>query len=595
MACSAQLSSLASVLAETNPDGAALMYRDAFVNFWHTVSRRYVSCMAMRSAAALKAAGVKRGESIMIYSDNVPECIYVSLGAYAEGIAVSPVYGETGLASLGAMARTVRARVVFAGRQEQYNLAASMYAACDSVLRVVTFDNDVEFYKGDCMSRHFDDFVEGFAPAEPAGEPAPDDVADVIFTSGTTGQPKGIPITYGMYDAALKANSRRVKVQKGWRVLEYLPYCHVFERTWAFFCLIGGAVLVINRQPSHVQRAMREIKPDAMCCVPHFWEKVYGVSNNYVEHCPQREREQIVHAVKVGYKRNVEYALLRKEVPRDLEEEYVRCDKSQLSVFRQRIGLERAKLLPTGGAVVAPQVERFVRACGLPLLVGYGLTETTATVSCDDFSKLCSTGSVGRVIDGLELKFGNNGEILLRGATVTSSYLTERGAVPALKDGWLHTGDAGRLSESGELYITGRIKHLLKTSNGKYVAADWLESIIDSDPYIARSFVIAEGRKYVAALIMPDRRKLEGIAAAKGLRAATFADLCAMPEVTAFIGKRLESMQSSVSPFSRVKRFVLLPEGFTSENGCLSAVGKLRRDVVARLYAKKIDAIYNDK
>lgn len=576
------LSSLSDHLGTKCAEREILMYRDPYIKFWHRVSGRYVCEIVERICLAMLRRGIHPRDKIVILSDNMPECIYVSLAAYKAGITVVPVYAGTSLARLEAIVKLTEAHVIFAGGQEQYDIAAQLYNRPCKLSRIITFDPEVVFRRKDLTTVRFDEFTH-LSCNRPVYFPLPgnNDIADIIFTSGTTGEPKGVAITHGMYAAAFRANARAIRVDEGWKVLEYLPYSHIFERSWAFFCLMCGATLAINRQPSHLQRAMVEIRPDAMCCVPHFWEKVYEVVNATIVNESPQMRKWHEHCLETGRKYNVDYRAQQLEAPAELAAEYAKCDRETFLPLRQRLGLENAKVLPTAGAVVSREIETFARSCGLPIVVGYGLTESTATVSCDVLNEICTAGSVGRTIDGLHVAFGENNEILLRGDTIANGYYRNVAATNAVfVDNWFHTGDAGCLV-NGELYITGRIKQLMKTSNGKYVAPEQVEAALNSDPAILQTVVIAEGRKYVSALIVPAPE--------------TTAKFSAPSDLRRMIWERIAEKQKNLPPFCRVKRFMLLPGALTTDNGCMTPTMKIRRDVVAKKFAELIEIIYDNK
>lgn len=579
----APLSLLSGVLAEKFGRETVLMYRDPYVCFWHSVSASYMNSMVCRLCNAMLMAGVNRGDRIMVLSENMPEYIYVSLAAYKAGMVVVPVFSGTSRERLETIAKITESRLLFAGESEQYAMAATLYGACPALKRVIVFDSEVSLRKGDMTSRHMNGFLKNVSAhiAQPMPQPRNDEAADIIFTSGTTGEPKGVVITHGMYSAAFKANAEKIKVGEGWKVLEYLPYNHVFERAWSLFCLQSGAVLVVNQRPSHLQRALREIRPEAMCCVPHFWEKLRQTVYTQIASQPRAIAEVWERCLDVGRRRNVDFAGKGKPVPEDLEREYRMCNKTALSMMRREAGLENARVMPTAGAVVAKEIEEFARACSLPMLVGYGLTETTATVSCDDFLQTVTPGSVGRTISGISLKFGENNEILLRGDTVAHEYFRNpEASKETFRDGWLHTGDAGCM-ENGELFITGRIKQLMKTSTGKYVAPEQIEAAVNADPAVAQTVVIAEGRKFVGALILP----------AKTLTGADVAPT----DVRRRIREVVEKRQENLPPFCRIKRFMIITEPLTTDNRCLTPTLKIRRDAVARKFSEEIETIYDNK
>lgn len=576
------LSSLSDHLGTVRAEREILMYRDPYIKFWHRVSGRYVCDIVDRICLALLRRGVHPRDKIVILSDNMPECIYVSLAAYKAGITVIPVFAGTSPARLETIVKLTRAHVIFAGGQEQYDIAVQLYNRPCMLNRIITFDPEVVYRRRDLTTIRFDEFTH-LSCNRPVYFPSPNDndIADIIFTSGTTGEPKGVAITHGMYAAAFKANALTIRVEEGWKVLEYLPYSHIFERSWAFFCLMCGATLAINRQPSHLQRALVEIQPEAMCCVPHFWEKVYEVVNATIEHESPEMRKWHEHCLETGRKYNVDYRAKQLEAPQQLAAEYAKCDNEAFLPLRKRLGFENAKILPTAGAVVSRDIEIFARSCGLPIVVGYGLTESTATVSCDVLTETCTAGSVGRIINGLHVSFGENNEILLRGETIAHGYYQNETATnAAFVDQWFHTGDAGCIV-NGELYITGRIKQLMKTSNGKYVAPEQIEAALNSDPAIMQTVVIAEGRKYVSALIVPAPNMTKKFAVVSDLRR--------------MIWERIGEKQKTLPPFCRVKRFMLLPTALTTDNGCMTSTMKIRRDVVAKKFAELIDTIYDNK
>lgn len=578
----ARLSSLSAALAECPSRHTAVMYRDACTPLWHSVSARFVAEMADRACLAMLSAGVGCGDRILILSDNMPEYVYVSLAAYKAGIVVVPVYAGTSAARLLEIAALTKPRLVFAGSREQYAMAAQLYGRCGSMVRIVTFGQEMPAGRHDSVTRSFADFTARHGKGRVRiAPPKPSDIADIIFTSGTMGEPKGVVITHAMYTAAFERNAGVIHVGKAWKVLEYLPYSHVFERAWSFFCLASGATLVLNRQPSHLQRALREIHPHAMCCVPHFWEKLQKAVADRISRQPEPVRREMERCLETGRKYNVEYAARQIVAPEQLQREYGECRKGFLQMLRSEAGLENICVVPTAGAVVSESVETFARSCGLPILVGYGLTETTATVSCDDFSRACTPGSVGRVIEGLQLKFGDNNEILLRGDTVTPGYyLNPEATEKAFADGWFRTGDAGYM-KNGELYITGRIKLLMKTSNGKYVAPERVESTVNSAPHVMQTVVVAEQRKFVGALIVPVKRVAAGSGEERRMRE--------------IIGRELAECQAGIPPYSRIRRFVLIGEPLTVENGCLTSTLKIRRECVERRFAREIETIYDNK
>lgn len=268
-------------------------------------------------------------------------------------------------------------------------------------------------------------------------------------------------------------------------------------------------------------------------------------------------------------------------------------DRTVYKLLRKTLGLDRSNFFPTAGAAVSPEVEKFAHAVGLCMLVGYGLTESTATVSNDRKGERSTLGSVGQILPGLELKIGANNEILLRGDTITPGYYKKESATKAVldADGWFHTGDAGYMKD-GELYLTERIKDLFKTSNGKYIAPQQIESKMTIDRYIDQCVVVANERKFVSALIVPDFQALEVYADQNGIGFASHEELCCKPEIVEFLHNRIDTLQQDLSDYERIKHFILLPTPFSVESGELTNTLKVKRNVVYKRYADMIDQLY---
>ena len=262
-------------------------------------------------------------------------------------------------------------------------------------------------------------------------------------------------------------------------------------------------------------------------------------------------------------------------------------------MLRKTLGLDRGNFFPTAGAAVSSEVEKFVHAVGIYMMVGYGLTESTATVSNDNMDKPNTLGSIGRPIPELEVRIGPNDEILLRGDTITPGYYRKETSTKAAIDseGWFHTGDAGYF-KNGELYMKERIKDLYKTSNGKYIAPQLIESKLTIDRYIVQCVVIADKRKFVSALIVPEYKLLEDFAREHKINYSNREDLCRNPEINKMIRERIETLQQDLASYEKVKHFILLSDPFTMENGELTNTLKVKRNVVCKRYAEDIDNLY---
>ena len=297
----------------------------------------------------------------------------------------------------------------------------------------------------------------------------------------------------------------------------------------------------------------------------------------------------------MGKRYNVDYKLRGLEPPLPLKLRYMVYEKTIIALLKKTLGLENANFFPTAGSFIPPAIEEFVHSCGIKMTAGYGMTETTATVSCDWHHSPVSIGSVGRVLEGIEIKFGEQNEILLRGETITKQYYrkAEITAQAYDEEGWFHTGDCGYIKD-GELYLTDRIKDLFKTSNGKYISPQALESKFVVDRYIDEVAIIADERKFVSALVIPDYTLLEQWAHDNAIAFENREQLCNNPIVNKMVMGRIETLQQEFAHYEQVKRITLLPHPFSMERGELTNTLKIKRPAIAKNYQAQIDKMYEE-
>ncbi len=581
-----------------------MTYRDYADNTWHDISWQVFAARVRDVSRALVSCGVERGERIAIFSQNKPECMFAAFGAYGIRGVITPFYPTSSGAQVSYMMNDAEVRLLFVGEQQQYDIAMSVATLLGSLERIVIFDRSVKRRPGDTISEYFDDFIEqgrlNAGTADPEikkrkEEARFEDIADILYTSGTTGNSKGVIMTYTMYHAAFEGNDATLPIGEDDVVLNFLPFTHVFERGWAYLCLTEGAQLAVNLKPQDVSRSLKEVRPTCMASVPRFWEKVYQGVQEKIASSSLIQRRLMQSALETGMKYWEEYGSKNKPAPLGLSMKYKLYDKTIYSLLRRTLGLDRPNFFPTAGAAVSPEVEKFVHAVGSYMMVGYGLTESTATVSNDHMDEPATLGSIGRPIPGLEVRIGENDEILLRGKTITPGYYKKETSTKAAIDseGWFHTGDAGYFKD-GELYMKERIKDLYKTSNGKYIAPQMIESKLTIDRYIEQCVVIADKRKFVSALIVPEYKLLEAFAQERGLNVADRAELCRNPEVISMVKDRIDTLQQDLASYEKVKYFILLPEPFSMENGELTNTLKVKRNVVCKRYAAEIDKLYDE-
>lgn len=596
------MSVLVHDLAKKYGEREALIYQDFGGKEWKSLSWNKFSATVKQVSNALLNIGVKEQENIGIFSQNSIQYLFCDFGAWGVRAVTIPFYATSSEQQIQFMINDAKVRFLFVGEQEQYDRARRVVSLCPTLERIIVYDAMVHISDHDTNAIYFDDFLKlgDKLPRQTEVEQRQreannDDIANILYTSGTTGDSKGVILTHGQFHAAMIANDECVDVNEHDRVMNFLPYTHIFERGWAILCLSEGATLIVNTHPQEVQQSMREMHPTCMSSVPRFWEKVYQGVMEKIDHASSMQRKLFHHALAVGRKHNIEYLSLGKKPPMALHLEYELLNRTVFSLVRKELGLENAHFFPTAGAAVSEHVEEFVHSIGLNMIVGYGLTESLATVSCDHLNKPYTVGSVGRPINGIDIRISDEGEILLKGPTITKGYYNREDLTRQAftEDGYFRTGDAGYL-KNGELFLKERIKDLFKTSNGKYIAPQMIESKILVDKYIDQIAVIADQRKFVSALIIPVYGMLEEYARAHNIAFENREQLCANPQIYAMMKERIDTLQQQLAHYEQVKRFTLLPHQFSMEKGELTNTLKIRRRVLNENYKAEIDKMYED-
>lgn len=580
----------------------ALTFRNFGSKSWKTVSWNQFSLRVMQVSNALINSGMKSQETIGVFAQNCIQYLYTDFGAYGIRAVTIPFYATCSEQQIQYMINDAQIKILFVGEQEQYDKAHRVSALCPTLNRIIVFDRNVCVSKHDPNTIYFDDFIASVehlpqqATVEQRwGEANDEDICNILYTSGTTGESKGVILTYGQYSAAMIANDQCVPLGEDDIVMDFLPITHIFERGWIYLCLTEGAKIIINTYPKEIQQSMREMHPTCMCAVPRFWEKVYVAVKEKIDEANTIQRKIFQRALNVGKKYNIDYLSKGKRPPLALKMEYEMYNKTVMSLVRKQIGLENAHFFPTAGAYVSPEVEEFTHSVGICMVVGYGLTESLATVSCDRIGKTYTVGSVGRPIESIEVKIGENNEIMLKGPTITRGYYKREHINEQAfdEDGFFHTGDAGYLKD-GELYLTERIKDLFKTSNGKYVAPQMIEAMMLVDKYIDQAVIIADQRKFVSALIVPEFRLLEEYAHDHGIAFNSREEICGDARIVKMMLDRILTLQQSLAHYEQVKRITLVPHHFTMERGELTNTLKIKRPAINKNYKDIINKMYEE-
>jgi long-chain acyl-CoA synthetase len=583
-------------------DREALIYKNFGGTQWKSCSWNQFSGIARQVSDALLALGVGEQENIGIFSQNSVQYLFVDFGAWGiRGVTV-PFYATSSEQQIQFMINDAQIRFLFVGEQEQFDKAHRVFPTCQSLERIIVFDPAVKIPENDPSVMSFSAFLklgEGLTRKEEFNRrqaaATMDDIANILYTSGTTGDSKGVILSMGQFHAAMDANHKDVPVDENDRVMNFLPFTHIFERGWALLCITVGARLIVNTYPQEVQKSMREQHPTCMSSVPRFWEKVYQGVQEKIEASGSVQRKLFRHAEEIGRRHNIEYLAAGKQPPLPLHLEYELLNKTIFSLVRKELGLENAHFFPTAGATVSAHVEEFVHTIGLNMVVGYGLTESLATVSCDHLGQPYQIGSVGHPIQGISIKISDEGEILLKGPTITRGYYNRDDITRQsfTEDGYFRTGDSGYIKD-GELFLKDRIKDLFKTSNGKYIAPQMIESKLLVDKYIDQIAIIADQRKFVSALIVPEYKLLEDYARTHDIAFNSREDLCNDKRIIRMLTERIETLQQQLAHYEQVKRFTLLPQAFSMSRGELTNTLKIKRRVLNENYKEQIDKMYEE-
>lgn len=601
--CTSLLSVLIQQQAKKYGDRMALRYRDYQTATWIPVSWNQFADIVRKVSNALMELGVGVQENIAVFSQNKPECLYVDFGAFGVRAVTVPFYATSSEAQVHYMVNDAEIGYLFVGEQLQYDVAFKVMPMCESLKKIIIFDRSVKRNKRDTTSIYFDEFLEmgeTYSHQEEVdkrtAESSADDLANILYTSGTTGESKGVMLHHSCYEEIFPAHSRRFPELGDHDVcLNFLPYTHVFERAWTYWCLTLGCSLAVNLYPQDILTTIREIRPTAMCSVPRFWEKVFAGVREKTHEATGVKKALMIDAVKVGHEHNMKYVYKGLTPPPLLHVKYVFYEKTVFNLLKRIVGIENGRFFPAAGAAIPHVVQEFILSVGVNLIAGYGLTESTATVSSDRFGDHV-IGSVGRIMPHVEVKIDEEtGEILIRGKSVTRGYYHKEAATKAAftEDGWFHTGDAGYIKDN-HLFLTDRIKDLFKTSNGKYIAPQAIESKLVVDRYIDQISIIANEHKFVSALIIPEYSLVEEYAASKGIQYDSMEELLKKQEIIDLFKERIDTLQQQFAHYEQIKRFTLLPHPFSMERGELTNTLKIKRSVLNKNYAAEIAKMYEE-
>ena len=571
---------------------------------WHDTSWNVFSDKIMKTAQAMMETGIQPNDNIGIYSQNMEKYLFTDFAAYANRAVMVPMYATSSPAQVEYIVNDAQIKIIFVGEQFQYNNAYKVQQESSVLKKLIVFDKRVVLNSEDETSLYFDDFItmgdnsESLAQVNASLKQLKNtDLATIIYTSGTTGEPKGVMLTHENYIQAFRIHDIRLKNEMSDKDLSmcFLPLTHILEKAWTYYCLHRGAAIAFNREPIEIRATLPQVRPTLMATVPRFWEKVYDGVREKIDSTTGVARWLMEDAIKCGRRHNLEYVNEGKTPPLGNRIKFLLYQKTLFHKIKKVVGIDRGNFFPVAGAPLSDAINEFMQSIDVQLIYGYGLTETTATVTCFT-SKGFRIGTVGSIMPEVEVKIGEENEILIKGKTIMAGYYNkpEQTAAVFTEDGWFRTGDAGRLTDNNEIILTERIKDLYKTSNGKYIAPQMIEGRIAEDKYIDQVVVIGDERKFVSALIVPNFDTLKAYAEKQGIAYTSNEELVENSEIYAFISGRVELLQAQFTSYEKIKRFTLLPQPFTMQAGELTNTLKLRRKIVLDKYEKVIDKMYEE-
>ena len=571
---------------------------------WYNLNGEEFSERCLLAAKALVAENIKEGERVGFYTQNSVDALSSEIGLFMVRGTSVPLYATSSPDQVEFILRDAGIEVLFVWEQYQYNNAWEVQKRTGLLRRIIVLEPNVLLHPEDTISLKYEEFIrrgnskshEHIANTR-SSQALPDDIAVIIYTSGTSGRSKGVALKHKQFMMQVQTHADLLTNLSSKDVsMSFLPQSHIFEKIWVYYCLFIGATVAILTNPKTIQTALVDIHPTMMCSVPRFWEKVYGGVQDKIKSMPPTLQKIMRHAIKVGEEYRLNYKNQGKRAPLYLKLLYKLYKETLFAKLKKVLGIQRGKFFPVAGAALSPEINRFLQSVSIPICCGYGLSESTATVCCYP-DKHFDINSVGTVLDHVQVRIDpETNEIQLKGPTIITEYYNnpEANKESFTEDGYFRTGDAGRL-EGKTLYFTERIKDLFKTANGKYVAPQMIEGLLMLDPIFEQVAVIGDGYKFISALIFPNWDILKKEAQERGLNTErSTAELAQDHEIRRLLHAHIEQAQVSIANYEMIKRFTILAEPFSMENGELTPTLKIKRNVVYKHYAQAISDMYAD-
>jgi long-chain acyl-CoA synthetase len=563
---------------------------------WHAISYTELAAQVQDLSIGLLELGVRRGDRVAILSENRPEWAvadYACLAARAADVPIYPTLPARQVEYILRDSGAVAVVVSHAGQLEKVLSVRDRLPALTHLIAIepATAPPGVLTFEG-VMARGREARARHPAWRETALAAAPDDLATLIYTSGTTGDPKGVMLSHGNIASNVTTSVELFSFTAEDECLSFLPLSHIFERMFGHYCMFhAGVVICYAESVDTVPANMLEIRPHLMASVPRLYEKIYARVLDNVRTSSALRKRIFAWGRRVG-EQWAELHIERRPIPAGLAVQKALADRLVFAKLRQRTG-GRIRFFISGGAPLSPDIARFFYAAGLPILQGYGLTETSPVMAVNTF-RHHRLGTVGKAIPGVEIRIAADGEIVTRGPNVMCGYFNKPEATAEAIDeeGWFHTGDIGAIDADGYLSITDRKKDLIVTAGGKNIAPQPIENLAKASKFVATAVMIGDRRPFPVMLVVPNAAQVKGWAEHKGLPDGDLEQLLGLPEVRQKIEREVRMTLRDLAQFEMPKKLLLLAQDFTMEAGELTPTLKVRRRIVEERHRVAIEALY---
>lgn len=568
---------------------------------WHDISWNEYYTVAKYVGSAVISMGLKKGDCVSIIGDNCPEWVIIDLGIQCTGGVAVGVYSTNAWPQVEYVIQNSESKFFFVENEEQLDKWLHFRDNVASLKKVIVWDLEGLRHFEDPMVMAYGDLLDlgrKIVEKDPnlfekrMAEVTPEDLSVLVYTSGTTGPPKGAMLTHRSVTWMGQAITKDDPVYDTDEVMSFLPLCHMFERLFSVFVHIThGYTLNFVESLDTLTDNMREISPTVGYAVPRIWEKY--LSAIYINMSDATWFKRLVFGItlKIGRKRAT-LTMNFKPVPFYLKVLYQLAYFAVFRKLKERLGFDRLRVAYSGAAPISPDVLHFFQSIGVNLIEGYGQTEGTGVTCASRIGKV-KCGTVGPPLQGVEVKIAEDGEILVRSPGVFKGYYKDPKATKeALKDGWLYSGDVGELDEDGYLKITDRKKDIIVTAGGKNITPQYIENKLKASSYINDAVVIGDNRRYITSLIMIDEDNVVKYAQDNKIQFSTYKDLTRSAEIIKLIQGEVDEVNETLSRVEQVKKFTMLPKRLYEEDGEVTPTMKVKRKYVNEAFSDLIEAMY---